>query len=347
MPDTMTAARFHGMDRGLVLEEVPVPEPQPNEVLVKVEACGICLSDVHLLDGTLRAPSLPVTPGHESAGTVAAIGAGVTGWAPGDRVAIMGGRNCFTCPFCQSGRFQDCQAVQLMGFAYDGAWAEYTLAMPFSLTAIPDHIPFEQAAILADAVSTPFAALEARADLRPGETIGLWGIGGLGVHAVQLARMMGAGLVIAVDPLADARERALRVGADLALDPTEDDFVGKVRRATGGQGLDVALDLVGMNAVLKQASMCLGRRGRLLIVGLSAEKIELGPNVVFGVMAQSLLGHLGYDKRHLDTLVRLLANGRIDVSESITDVLPLTEIHAGVRRLEEKLDNPVRLVVRP
>lgn len=347
MADTMLAARFHGLDTGLKLEDVPIPEPGPNEVLVKVEACGICLSDVHLLDGTLQAPALPVVPGHEAAGTIAAIGDNVTGWQLGDRVVLAGGRNCFSCVTCRSGRFEQCQQFQIMGFAYDGAWAEYVAVLGFTLTKVPDSIPFEQAAILADAVSTPFAALESRANLRPGETVGLWGIGGLGVHAVQLARMMGAGLILAIDPLPEARERALAAGADLALDPGDDNLVARVWQATDGQGLDVALDLVGMNAVLAQASTCLGRRGRLLIVGLSAESISLGPNVLFGVMSQSLLGHLGYEKRHLDTLVRLLANGRLDLSASITDVLPLGDIHAGVERLEHKTGNPVRLVVRP
>lgn len=104
----MLAARFHGVDEGLRLEEIPVPEPGPDDVLVKVEACGICLSDVHMIDGGLPRKGLPpVVPGHESSGTIAAVGARVTGWSEGDRATVMGGRNCEQCPRCVEGRPQE------------------------------------------------------------------------------------------------------------------------------------------------------------------------------------------------------------------------------------------------
>jgi D-arabinose 1-dehydrogenase-like Zn-dependent alcohol dehydrogenase len=236
MADTMRAARFDATSRRLEVQDVPVPVPSPTEVLVRVEACGICLSDVHLLDGTLPAVLPVVTPGHEAAGTVEAVGDLVPGWTPGDRVLMAGGRNCGTCRWCVRGRIEDCEAFQILGFNYDGAWAQYVVVPYGALTGVPAGLPVEQAAILADAVSTPYAALTDRAALRPGEAIGLWGIGGLGVHAVQVARMVGAAPIIAIDPLPSARERALRLGADVALDPRAVDVVEEVRSAARPRG---------------------------------------------------------------------------------------------------------------
>lgn len=343
----MKAARYDADKKSLFLADVPVPEPGPLEVLVKIEACGICLSDVHLMDGTIP-PIVPqVTPGHEPSGVVAKVGDLVPGWKEGDKAVLAGGRPCGKCRHCSIGRVEDCLSFEIMGFHYDGSWAEYVTVPYFAMTPLPDGIPFEQAAILADAVATPYAALTDRGALRPGETVGLWGIGGLGTHAVQIARLCGAGLIVAVDPLPSARDRAIALGADLALDPTTEDVPAAIKGATGGLGLDLALDLVGANAVLQQCVSSLGLGGRAVMVGLSMEALQLEPSLLFGVLKHSVLGHLGYDRRHLDDLVRLLATGRLDLSASISDVISLDDVADGVRRLAEKEGDPVRIMVRP
>jgi D-arabinose 1-dehydrogenase-like Zn-dependent alcohol dehydrogenase len=343
----MFAARFDASSRTLSVVERPVPAPGPLDVLVRVEACGICLSDVHLMDGGIP-PIIPeVTPGHEAAGEIAAVGELVQGWRPGDRVVMMGGRVCGKCARCRVGGFDECLQPEIMGFHYDGAWADYVLVPHYAIAPAPKGVPVEQAAILADAVATPYGALVERAQLRPGESIGLWGIGGLGTHAVQIARLVGAAPVIAVDPLASARERALDVGADAALDPTSDDVRAEVYALTNDLGLDVAIDLVGANAVLREAVSCLGRGGRAVMVGLSMEPLELEPSLVFGVRSHAVLGHLGYSKRHLEDLVRLTETGRLDLSRSISDVIPLADVEYGVKRLAEKIGDPVRIVVKP
>ncbi len=343
----MRAARFTAADRSLAVVDVPIPEPGPLEVLIRVEACGICLSDVHLLDGTLPAMTPVVTPGHEAAGTIESVGAQVPRWKAGDRVVMAGGRQCGRCRNCVRGRPEECEAFEIMGFNFDGAWAQYVVVPYTGLASVPDGIPLEQAAVLADAVSTPYAALTERAALRAGDAVGLWGIGGLGVHAVQIARLVGAAPIIAFDPLPSARERALALGADAALDPTDGDVVAEVRRLTGGAMLDVAVDLVGSNRVLAQAASCLGRFGRCVMVGLSMDPVELGPGLFFGLQSQSLLGHLGYSKRHLDELVALVHLGRLDVSGSVSALMPLEDVARGVETLTSKTGNPIRLVVQP
>lgn len=344
----MFAARADLARHTLTIERVPVPEVQPWEVLVRVKACGICLSDVHILDGSLPVRLPAVTLGHEAAGIVERVGTMVPGWRGGEHVVISAGRACRTCVNCLRGRGEsECLRMEIMGAQFDGAWAEY-VAVPYtSLAAVPDGIPFEQAAILADAVSTPFAGLVDRAALRAGESVGIWGVGGLGVHAVQIARMVGASPIVAVDPLPAARERALAAGADAALDPTRDDILARVLQLTGGVGLDVSADLVGANAVLAQAARCTGVRGRVIMIGVSMEHVQLGPGLFFALQQQTLLGHLGYRKSHLDQLVALLANGRLDVSRSISDVLPLAEAARGVEMLSHKIGDPVRLVLTP
>src|SRR3954467_4131934 len=216
MTGPMRAARVAASTRELSRAEVPVPALQPHEVLVRVQACGVCLSDVHLIDGSLPGPLPVVTPGHEPAGVIEAVGADVPFWQPGQRVVMVAGRPCLTCARCGGGQPDKCLAVEIMGFSFDGAWAEYVVVPYGALPAVPDSVPIEQAAILADAVSTPYAALVDRANLRPGESLGVWGVGGLGVHAVKIGRLMGAAPIVAVDPLPAARERALRGGADVA-----------------------------------------------------------------------------------------------------------------------------------
>lgn len=344
---TMLAARMRAQTRELVLEQVEVPVPGPHEVRVRVRACGICLSDVHLLDGSLGIPAATVTLGHEAAGEVDLAGGAVAGWRPGERVVVGAGRACGRCGDCRRGQADACRAPEILGVHYDGAWAEYVVVPATALVAVPDGVSIEQAAILADAVSTPYAALVERAGLRPAEAVGLWGIGGLGVHAVQIARLLGAAPIVAVDPSAAARERALAAGADLALDPELEDVRRRVLEVTDGRGLDVACDVVGANAVLRQAADCLARSGRVVMVGLSSEPLELGPGAALGLARQSVLGHIGYRRGHLVDLARLLAHGRLDLGASVSEVLPLSEVARGVRALESKQGDPVRLVVAP
>src|SRR3569833_4671796 len=136
MADTMRAERFYADSKTIAVEDVPIPEPGAGEVLVKVEYCGICHSDLSLIDGVFGGPFVPdvITQGHEASGTSAMLGAGVVGWAEGDRVIPAAGRPRGGCDFCVRGRFGECANLQLMAFAYDGAWAEYTVAQAFGLT---------------------------------------------------------------------------------------------------------------------------------------------------------------------------------------------------------------------
>lgn len=347
MADTMRAERFYADTKTVALEDVPIPEPGPGEVLVKVAFCGICHSDLSLINGTFPPQRPVVIQGHEASGTIARLGPGVTGWAEGDRVVVAAGRPCLGCANCRRGDVANCLKTQLMAFAYDGAWAEYTVALAAGLTQVPDNVPLEQAAILADAVSTPFGAVVHTGKVGIGEAVGVWGVGGVGTHIVQLARLVGAAPVIAVDINPVVRDRALELGADFAFDSRDPDLKEKLADATGGRKLDVAFDAVGLKVTFEQALDCLTVGGRLVGVGMSADSPTVGPTAMFGLSRKQVLGHLGYQNVDIETLARLVSLGRLDLSRSISRIIPLEDIRDGIAALEHADGNPIRILVQP
>ncbi|EYT82396.1 zinc-binding dehydrogenase [Streptomyces sp. Tu 6176] len=239
-------------------------------------------------------------------------------------------------------------ATWTRGVDYDGGWAQYALSSADALTALPDTIPFEQGAIIPDAVLTPWGAVTGTGAVRPAEAVGVWGAGGLGVHAVQLLRAVGACPVIAVDPSPVARERALAAGADLALDPADPGLGAQVRAATGGAGLAAAFDFAGVPAVREQALSVLAPRGRLVLVGLTDRPLSVTDGTRFSYLQQQILGHYGSDMAvALPQLLRLVQGGRLDFSASVSGVLPLAEAGRAVEMLAKKEGDPVRLILRP
>jgi D-arabinose 1-dehydrogenase-like Zn-dependent alcohol dehydrogenase len=349
MAATMRAQRFYKATREWRVEDVPIPEPGPGEVLIRVAYCGICHSDLSLIDGVFGGPGVPdvITQGHEASGTIAEVGPGVVGWSEGDRVIPAAGRPCGECEFCLKGRFGECATIRLMAFAYDGGWAEYTVAQAFGLTRVPDSVPMDQAAILADAVSTPFGAVVHTGQVRIGEAVGVWGIGGVGTHIVQLARLVGANPIIAFDIDEEIRLRARAVGADHALDSRDPDLKEKVAELTKGHLLDVSFDAVGLKATFEQGLDLLRPGGRLVGVGMSGQEPTLGPTMVFNLLRKQALGHLGYKNEDIGTLVDLVAAGRLDLSRSISEVVSLEDVGEGIRKLHERDGNPIRILVQP
>ena len=334
----MRAGRIKISTREFKVVDHPVPDPSPLQVRIKVKAAGVCLSDVHLLDSTLSPGYLKVdevTMGHEVAGVIDGLGEGVSEWKIGDRVIVCAGIRD------EKGR------VRTQGFDFDGGFAEFMVADASRLVAIHDELDFEQACIIPDAVSTPWAAITQTAKVMPGESTAVYGVGGLGIHAVQLLKILGSAPIVAVDPLPLARERALLIGADYALDPNDDEFSKKVRTATNGRGIDIAFDFAGVTVARNQALPLLAEAGRLVIIGIANQPITIPNDMAFVYKRNQILGHYGSEPHHTQELVALIKAGKLDLSASITSIYSLEEAEIALRRLEHKIDNPIRIILKP
>jgi D-arabinose 1-dehydrogenase-like Zn-dependent alcohol dehydrogenase len=345
--DTMLAARLDPAAKTFGIERIPIPEPGESEVRIAVKAAGVCLSDLHLIDGTLPLNGGTVTLGHEVAGVIQALGAGVSeNFVVGQRVVLQAGQICLQCANCTRRR-TPCLQSSTRGVHYDGGWAEYALARQDTVVPIPDDLPFEQAAIIPDAVSTPYASIVTTAGVRPAQAVGVWGIGGLGAHAVQILRMVGAAPIIAVDPLLAARDRALEFGADLAIDPAAPDLPERIQAATSGRGLDFAFDFAGAIPAREQAEAALSRGGALVLVGLVPAPITIANSLAFSTQRHRLVGHYGSGSDAVEQLVDLARHHRLDLEQSITRRFPLADAGYAVDQLASKAGNPVRLVLIP
>jgi threonine dehydrogenase-like Zn-dependent dehydrogenase len=309
--------------------------PSGREVRLKVAYAGICLSDIHFITGEHAAGMLEeVTLGHEVAGVIDQIGDDVTGWHVGDGVIAQPLEDLVT-------------STRVLGVHYDGAWAQYVVVPAESLIAVPATIPLEVAAIIPDAVATPWAAINDTAQVRPSEAVAVWGLGGLGYHAIKLLRLVGAAPIVAVDPLEAARERALAAGADIALDPRADDFRAEILGVTDGAGVDVAIDFFGSPAIHQQAFDALGRNGRLVLVGIPEAPLHIEATNHLIRNARRVLGHYGQSRRHSEELVKLVRMGRLDLSDSISAIYDLANTHEAVDQLMTKTGNPIRILLKP
>lgn len=344
----MQALRLHRVrtdDRPeeLRVDEVARPSPGPTDVLVEVRACGVCASDLHVLQGvTPHGPQLPQILGHEPAGVVAEVGAEVSDWHPGDRVAILMGRFCHVCPACLMGRQNLCSSLSVPGIDQDGAMAGYVLADAEVLVPIPLDVPFEQAAITTDAVATPYHALK-RVGIGENVTVAVYGLGGLGMHAILLAKLAGAQVIgVDLDPV--NLERALDWGADEVVDASDGQPARRIRALTGG-GSDRALEFVGSAAAVDQAVKSLAPGGRAAIVGLSAERLATVPIARFVAQETEVVGSFGSTPQDPGELFDLLEDGRLDLSRSVTATIALDGVHDALRALETREGHPIRTVV--
>ena len=345
---TMLAARLIEPGRPLEVHELPVPEPEPGEILLAVRACGICGTDLHLaVAGDIPVERTPITLGHEAAGIVSRIGSDVSDFAIGDRVALFPAAYCGECPYCLAGRESLCEASKVYGMARDGALANFVTAPAHSAFHLPDAVPFDQGAVVTDAVSTPYHALRKRGKLEKGETVGVFGCGGLGSHAIQLAKMMGASKIISVDVDGAALERALRLGADLAVNPAEEDTAKVIRSHLQAPGLDMALEFVGKSETVELAIRCLAKGGRAVIVGVGMGKPSLPRIASFVSRELSVLGSFGMDRSDIEDLFDWVATGKLDLSGSISARYPLEQADAALQHLAKKESGVLRVIVEP
>jgi S-(hydroxymethyl)glutathione dehydrogenase/alcohol dehydrogenase len=342
----------------LAIEEIPRPAPKPGEVLVQVAGCGICHSDLHVLNGDIAFPR-PCTLGHEVSGTVTGVGAGVDGLAPGQTVVGSFIMPCGTCRHCARGRDDMCERFFSMnrgrGVLYDGttrlARADGTPIWMYSMGGLAEYcvspatavFPIEvddlvSAAVIGCALFTGYGAVRHGADLRAGETAVVVGVGGVGLNIVQVAAAHGAARVIAVD-LDDLKLAAAgSMGATDLVNASGEDAVAIVRKVAGGAGADVAFDAVGSSATFEQAVQMVADGGRMVAVGLTAATataaVPINHLVRRGI---SLRGSYGARTRSdMPAIISMVADGRVRVDGLISQRVPLHAALETYRALDRR-----------
>ncbi|AQL42075.1 hypothetical protein BV210_04805 [Halorientalis sp. IM1011] len=320
----MQAARFYGSGTGLEIETVDRPTPGPGEVLVEVEACGICHSDLHILEGDVPI-STPRTLGHEAAGSVAEVGAGVDNVTEGESVAVHGAWGCGHCDVCARGDTQLCNVMLWEGIGQDGAYAEYVL-VPDERYVLPigDLDPV-QAAPLTDAALTPYRAVSrAREHLSPADTLTIIGIGGLGQYAVQFAAMTGA-QVVAVDLDAAKLDLAEDLGADVTIDAATEDVRDRIRAVTDRQGVRVAIDFVANEETLQWCSNTLAAQGQMFVVGLGDGTFDVQFNPLIGSEVTATSCYWG-SLPELRDVLGIARRGKLDVGVETVGFSDLNDV---------------------
>jgi 6-hydroxycyclohex-1-ene-1-carbonyl-CoA dehydrogenase len=341
----MRAALFLGARRPLEVVDVPTPDPGPGEARVRVAACGVCHTDLHYVDhGTPTFRKPPLVLGHEAAGTIDALGPGVEGWREGERVLLPAVLTCGDCYYCRSGRENICANMRMLGNHVDGAYAEYLVAPARELLRLPEEIPLDLGCVIADALSTPFHAVKNRARVRPGDTVAVFGTGGVGLNLVQLAAAAGA-RVIAVDARRERLELARRLGAveTVEVEPAGEPAERRIRALTGG-GVDIAFEAVGKAATLEAAFGSLHRGGRLCVVGFSPDTPAWpASKIMFHEL--EVVGSLGCRPVDYPPLIAMVAAGRLQLEPLVTGRFPLEQVNVALDACRE--GRGVRNVVLP
>lgn len=334
--------------RKFAVEEFPEPSLQPNEVLVRVRACGICGSDVHGMDGSTGRRIPPIVMGHEAAGVIAEIGSDVTGWSKGDRVTFDSTVSCGECWYCRRGRINLCENRRVLGvscgeYRRHGAFAEFVAVPQHILYRLPESISFEQAAMV-EAVSVAVHAVE-RTPLALSASVAVIGAGMIGLLVVQALRARGCGEIIAIDLDEGKLKLARKFGATSTLQAGASDLQEKIRALTSGRGVDAAFEVVGLPASVATAIASVRKGGSITLVGNLKPQVELPLQAVV-TRELTLIGTCASAGEY-PACLDLIASGKINVTDFISATAPLEEgvkwferLYAGEKGLMKVLLKP-------
>jgi len=342
----MKSVRMIEAGKPLQLQEIPIPEIGTKDVLVRVRAAGICHSDAHYRAGRSGMGFLPITLGHEVAGVIEEIGSEVTNVKVGDRVCLHYNITCGDCYYCSTGNEQFCDTVKMLGHHVDGGYAEYIAIPARNAIRLPKELPFEEGATLMCASATALHALR-KGRIKAGETVAIFGVGGLGLSAIQLARALGAIEVFAVDIKQDKLELASEYNA-IPIDASRTDAVEEIRKRTRGKGVNVALEMIGLSATMIQAIDSLGFMGRAVMVGMNQQPIQINTYLqVLGKEAE-IIGSNDHLLQELPLLVDMARRKILDTSRVVSQVISLDADKINQRLDDlENFTNDVRAVIVP
>src|SRR5437764_6171333 len=342
----MRAVRLVRVGKPLEDAEIPVPDIGASDVLIRVAAAGICHSDAHYRADVSKIDNLPVTLGHEVAGRVERVGKDIGNVAVGNRVCLPYLVHCGTCECCVRGLEQFCRSGQMIGKHRDGGYAEFIKVPDANAFLLPDEIAFEAGAIMMCSSATALHALK-KARFKAGESIAIFGFGGLGFSALQLARAYDCGNVYVVEINAAKLASAARMGA-IAIDARTADPVEQIKEATGGTGVDVALELIGSAKTMRQAVLCLAPLGRAALVGLTAESMSIFPYTELINKEAEIIGVSDHLAAELPTLIEFARSEKLRFPPETLRVVDLDapQINAALDALQNSIDH-VRTVVVP
>ncbi|MFJ5093575.1 Zn-dependent alcohol dehydrogenase [Streptomyces sp. NPDC088557] len=346
----MRAAVLHeiGQDKLEVLDDVEAVGFGPGKVRIRVRATGLCHSDVSAMSGVLPQPA-PFIPGHEGAGEILDVGDGVTGLTPGQRVLLCWLPSCGHCPACKRGQTQLCLAGfmnagtpnfrrpggDVFGFAGTGTFTEEVVVDAGCAVPIPDDVPFDIAALIGCGVTTGLGAAINTAKVEAGSSVAVIGCGGVGISAIQGAKLQGAAQIVAVDPVESRREAALRFGATEAVAP--DALADAKQRITGGEGFDYVFEVVGRSATARTAYETTRRGGTLCVVGAGAldDFLQLSMFELFFDEKRVLPSMYGGGDvlRSYERSIALWRAGRIDLESLITHRVPLSGVNEALEQM--------------
>jgi 6-hydroxycyclohex-1-ene-1-carbonyl-CoA dehydrogenase len=321
----MKAAVFHGAGLPLKIQDVPDPRPQPDEILVRIAACGVCHTDLHYLDhGVPTAKTPPLILGHEASGAVVETGSLTSGWKSGDRVILPAVLTCGRCVLCRAGRSNICENMRMYGNHVDGAFAELAVCPARQAFRLPDRVPLNEACIIGDAVTTAYHAVVTRARVRLGERVAVYGCGGVGISVVQMAAAQGA-IVVAVDTNPSKLEAARALGAsDAILSAPERSAARAIRRSPGGP-VDAAFECIGKPEVIQEAHESIRRGGRLCLVGYCDKPVELAASKIM-FLEHEVVGSLGCPPPSYPQVLGLVEEGTVKIEPLVTGRFPLERI---------------------
>ena len=342
----MKAVRLVQPGSPLELRDVPLPQPAPGEVLVRVRAAGICHSDAHYRAGKSQVHPLPLTLGHEVAGVIEALGDGVANFCPGDRVCLHYLATCGHCEWCARDNEQFCATGQMIGKYRDGGYAEFIAIPARSVFRLPNEIPFTHGAIMMCSSATSLHALN-KARLKVGESVAVFGVGGLGISAIQLAKALGAGDVFAVDIQPGKLDLARRLGA-IPINARETEPVAALREHTHGRGVNVALELIGLPLTMQQAVRSLAIQGRAALAGITEKTFDVSPYHELINREAEIIGVSDHLASEISPLLEFARTGKLNFANVVTRTVPLdaAAINDTLDRLE-KFGEDVRVVIEP
>jgi propanol-preferring alcohol dehydrogenase len=342
----MRAVRLVQVGKPLEQADIPVPEIGSSDVLIRVAAAGICHSDAHYRAGISKIDSVPLTLGHEVAGRVEKVGADVANLAAGDRVCVHYLVTCSRCDFCKRGQEQFCRHVQMIGKHRDGGYAEFIKVPAANGFPLPDEISFEVGAIMMCSSATALHALN-KARFNAGESIAIFGFGGLGFSALQLARAFDCGDVYVVEINPAKLASAARMGA-IAIDAKATDPAEQIKDATAGTGVDVALELIGSSKTMRQAVLCLAPLGRAALVGLTAESMSIFPYAELINTEAEIIGVSDHLATELPALIEFARTRKLGFPRETLRAVDLdaSQINASLDAVQDSIDH-VRTVIVP